>query len=131
MLVANPTKAREVGGELNGSHHSTATNGINSSKTTTEMSLHSNGVQRNSNSSSLMSSRIASTSQQQQSKLSSELKQTSLFEQTKSSKLGKYLLLTYTVKKLIVFPVPTQDVTNQNSLVGNNLSIPGQGEFGK
>jgi hypothetical protein len=95
MLVANPTKAREVGGELNGSHHSTATNGINSSKTTTEMSLHSNGVQRNSNSSSLMSSRLASTSQQQ-SKMSSELKQTSLFEQTKSSKLGKhkYLLLT-------------------------------------
>jgi hypothetical protein len=94
MLVANPTKAREVGGgELNGSHHS-ATNGINS-KTTTEMSLHSNGVQRNSNSnsSSLMSSRIASTSQQQQSKMSSELKKTSLFEQTKSSKLGKYLLL--------------------------------------
>ncbi len=91
MLVANPTKAREVGGELNGSHHSTTTNGINNSKTTTEMSLHSNGVQRNSN--SLMSSRIASTSQQQ-SKMSSELKQTSLFEQTKSSKLGKYLLLT-------------------------------------
>jgi hypothetical protein len=88
MLVANPTKAREVvgGGELNGNHTST-TNGINS-KTTTEMSLHSNGVQRNSNSSSsLMSSRLASTSQQQ-SKMSSELKQTSLFEQTKSSKLG-------------------------------------------
>jgi hypothetical protein len=86
MLVANPTKAREVGGggELNGNHHSTATNGINS-KTTTEMSLHSNGVQRNSN--SLMSSRLASTSHQQ-SKMSSELKQTSLFEQTKSSKLG-------------------------------------------
>jgi hypothetical protein len=28
------------------------------------------------------------------------------------------------------FPVPSQDVTNQLSLFGNNLIIPGQGEFG-
>jgi hypothetical protein len=112
MLVANPTKAREVGGELNGSHHSTATNGINS-KTTTEMSLHSNGVQRNSNSSSLMSSRIASTSQQQ-SKMSSELKQTSLFEQTKSSKLGNYLLLTSQIYRSCTYPLRALNYSRTN-----------------
>ncbi len=29
------------------------------------------------------------------------------------------------------FPVPSWDVTNELSLAGNNLIIPGQGEFGK
>jgi hypothetical protein len=37
----------------------------------------------------------------------------------------------YTVKKVIVFfPVPSQDVTNQTFLAGNNLIIPSQGEIG-
>jgi hypothetical protein len=37
----------------------------------------------------------------------------------------------YTVEKVIVFPVPSRDVTDQ-TLPGreNNLIIPGQGEFG-
>jgi hypothetical protein len=38
----------------------------------------------------------------------------------------------YTVKKVIVFPVPSGDVTNQTLfLAGNSSIIPGQGEFGK
>jgi hypothetical protein len=40
----------------------------------------------------------------------------------------------YTVKKAIDFPVPSRDVTDQTLLrllAGNNLIIPGQGEFGR
>jgi hypothetical protein len=34
-------------------------------------------------------------------------------------------------KRLAIFPSPRLDVTNQQlSLAGNNLIIPGQGEFG-
>ncbi len=33
-------------------------------------------------------------------------------------------------KKVGDFPVPTRDVTNQILPAGNNLIIPGQGEFG-
>jgi hypothetical protein len=37
----------------------------------------------------------------------------------------------YTVKRVIVFFVPGRDVTiTKLSLAGNNLIIPGQGEFG-
>jgi hypothetical protein len=35
----------------------------------------------------------------------------------------------YTVKKGLLFSRPQRDVTIQLSLVGNNLIIPGQGEF--
>ncbi len=37
--------------------------------------------------------------------------------------------INYTVKKDIVFPVPSRDITTKLSLAGNNLIIPGQGEF--
>jgi hypothetical protein len=37
---------------------------------------------------------------------------------------------TYTVKKVTDFPVPSRDVTTKLYLAGNNLIIPGQGEFG-
>ncbi len=36
----------------------------------------------------------------------------------------------YTVKKVIVFPVPSRDITNQTLSDGNNIIIPAQGEFG-
>ncbi len=37
----------------------------------------------------------------------------------------------YTVKKVIDFPVPSRDASlTKLSLVGNNLIIPDQGEFG-
>ncbi len=37
----------------------------------------------------------------------------------------------YTVKKVNGLPVPSRDVTNQALPAGNNLTFPGQGEFGK
>ncbi len=36
----------------------------------------------------------------------------------------------YTVKKVIIFPVPSRDVTNQILPAGKNLILPDQGEFG-
>jgi hypothetical protein len=44
---------------------------------------------------------------------------------------GPALHLDYTVKKkMIVFPVPAGMSLTKLSLAGNNLIIPGQGEFG-
>ncbi len=41
-----------------------------------------------------------------------------------------FLPMQYTVKKVSDFPVPSRDVTDQQSQARNNLIIPGQGEFG-
>ncbi len=38
-------------------------------------------------------------------------------------------MFTYTVKKVVDFPVPSREVTNQTLPGGDNLIIPVQGEF--
>ena len=100
MLVANPAKAKESTGELNG--HTTSINNINNnnnSMKTTELSSssYSNGIARNSSSQAkLSSSEIQKTS-------------SSLFQQTnkeiRSSKLGTvhmYITRQSLLRKIVV-----------------------------
>jgi hypothetical protein len=47
------------------------------------------------------------------------------------SYMTEHVHISYTVKKVNEFPVPSRDDTNQTLPGGNNLTIPGQGEFGK